>query len=271
MDAVHTAVAIGMLFVPPIYPQSNPSARAEFEVASIKPTDPSFVGTRVQMLADDNRVTIRGITLKGLIELAYNPGFGLLHPSLVTGGPRWYDRDRYDVVAKPEGSRIPSQEERKQMLQALLLERFKLEFHRESKEITAFALVVGKNGPRMKESKPGGSGGAPSIEAKGLKIIGRSASMTELAAILQPMMPRVDSTHADFPVIDRTGLTGRFDFDLEFALDETQADGRASTQLSSNKPDLFTAIQEQLGLKLGLAKAPIEALVIDHAEMPSAN
>jgi uncharacterized protein (TIGR03435 family) len=123
----------------------------------------------------------------------------------------------------------------------------------------------------MKECEPGGGGGPPSIEAKGLKITGRNASMNELAAILQPMMPLVDSTHADFPVIDRTGLSGRFDFDLEFALDQQQADKRGGTPLSSNGPDLFTAIQEQLGLKLRLAKAPIEALVIDHAAIPSAN
>lgn len=267
--AVAGPLAFGMLHLPASRTQSEVlTGSAKFEVASIKPTDPSFSGTKVQILPNDNMVDIRGLTLKGLIELAYNPGFGLLHPSLVTGGPKWYDRDRYDVLAKSEGPGIPSQEERKQMLRSLLTERFRLTFHRKSKEITAFALVVGKKGPRMKEGKPDANG-APSIVLRGLSMTGRNASMPELAATLQPMMPLVDPAHADFPVVDRTGLTGRFDFDLKFALEQTKAE--VDTALNPDIPDLFTAIQEQLGLKLSLMKTPVEALVVDHAELPSPN
>lgn len=249
------AIAIGLLYAS----MGGAQSKLAFEVASIKPTDPSFTGTKVQMFPDDNMITIRGMTLKGLVQLAYNPGFGLLHASRVAGGPRWFDRDRYDIVAKPEGHWIPSQEERKEMLRALLGDRFKLTFHRESKELTAFALTVGKKGATMREGTPDASG-APSIVLKGRRMTGRNASMSELAATLQPLIPLVHPSHADFPVIDRTGLTGRFDFDLEFALEETP-----------NVPDLFIAIQERLGLKVGLAKVPIEAIVVDHAEMPSPN
>jgi bla regulator protein BlaR1 len=241
-------VAIGFLHAPVGRAQSQATvASAKFEVASIKPTDPTFDGRLVEMPPDDSRVTIRGMTLKGLIQIAYNPGFGLLHPSLVTGGPKWYDHNRYDIFAKSEGHRIPSHEERKQMLKALLEERFKLTFHRESKRTTVLALTAGKNGPRMKEGTPDSSG-APSTLLKGRSMTGRNASMAELAAILQPMMPLVDPTHADFPVLDRTGLTGRFDFNLAWAPDETEAGEFGGTPPNSNLPDLFTAIQEQLGL-----------------------
>ena len=141
--ALAIPVVVGMM-----HAQSPAAATLKFEVASIKPTDPAFSGRSLQMLVGDSIVTIKGMSLKDLIRYAWGASGLGLHPSRVTGGPSWFDRDRYDVVAKSAGFRIPSQDERKQMLRALLSERFQLTFHREPKEIAVYELTVGKNGPK---------------------------------------------------------------------------------------------------------------------------
>jgi uncharacterized protein (TIGR03435 family) len=242
-----------------------------FEVASIKPTDRAFSGRSVRMPPDDGMVTMRGWSLKELILFAWgNNGMGL-HPSLIAGGPNWFDRDRYDIVAKPEGHRIPTHEERKQMLKALLIDRFQLKFHRESKETAVYALVVGRAGPKMKERKAD-DGGAPfSLPLNGFRMPGRNASMAQLAGILQSLIPLTDPERDNRPVIDKTGLNGRFDFDLKWAPDSTLAGGRGGATDLADAPDLFTAVQEQLGLKLEAQRVPMEVLVIDHVDRPTEN
>jgi uncharacterized protein (TIGR03435 family) len=131
-----------------------------FAVASIKPTDPSFTGKTIRVSRDNNSVTIRGWTLKELIRYSFsNGGYGSIMPQeLVVGRPKWLDDDRYDITARAEGK--PSQEERVQMLKALLGETCKLAYHYEPKETAVYLLVVGKSGPKMKERKPD-DGGEP--------------------------------------------------------------------------------------------------------------
>ena len=235
-----------------------------FEVASIKPTDPSFTLRSIQMPLNDGMVAIRGLSLKELIQYAWgNVGVGNgLHPSLVAGGPAWVGHDRYDVLAKSEGSRTPSRAERKQMLQALLVERFQVKFHRESRPAAAYTLAVAKGGPKMKERKPD-DGGAPfSLPIGGLHMPARNVSMAQFADILQAIIPLTDPEREDLPVVDQTGLSGTFDFDLVFS---------GASADPPTAPDLFTAIQEQLGLRLEARKAPVQIFVIDGAERPSAN
>jgi uncharacterized protein (TIGR03435 family) len=266
--ATPVAVLLALGNARPSYAQSSP----KFEVASIKPTDPAFTGRSLQMPLADSMVRIRGMSLKDLIRYAWGESGPGLHPSLVSGGPNWYDRSLYDIVAKSEGSRIPSQDDRKQMLRALLSERFQLKFHREPKEIAVYALIVGKNGPKMKE-RAADDGGAPfSMLLNGLHIPGRNASMAELANVLESLIPLTDPERDDRPVLDKTGLAGRFDFELTWAPDPTRSGGRGGPPGdSANAPDLFIAVQEQLGLKLESARARVEALVIDHVEKPSEN
>ena len=124
----------------------------------------------------------------------------------------------------------------------------------------------------MKERTPD-DGGAPfSMLLKGFHLPGRSASMAELANLLESLIPITDPERDDRPVLDQTGLVGRFDFELTWAPDSTRSGGQGGpTGGSANAPDLFTAVQEQLGLKLEPARAPVDILVIDHVERPSEN
>ena len=155
------------------------------------------------------------------------------------------------------------------MVQKLLADRFKLTFHRDKKELSVFAIVVGKNGPKLTKSA-GDPNGLPGLFFRGLgDLPARNATMADFAGVMQTAV-------LDRPVVDQTGLSGRFDFELKWTPDETQFAGLgvrvpAPSDDLAAPPDLFTAIQEQLGLKLQSTKAPVEVLVIDRVEKPSEN
>jgi uncharacterized protein (TIGR03435 family) len=142
------------------------------------------------------------------------------------------------------------------MLQQLLADRFALRLHRETKEITIYSLIVGKNGPKLKE---GGSAGPYLSRPSPGRLAGQRASMSSLASALAGNLGR--------PVIDNTGLKGGYDFSLEWTADAAPDAVPADT----SGPSLFTALQDQLGLRLESKKAPIEVLIIDRAEKPSPN
>jgi len=256
------AIAIGMLSSPSIQAQS-------YEVASIKPADPSLGRSVIIVPRDNSTITIRGMSLKNLIQFTYGHQQALL-PGMVSGGPAWYDQLRFDIVAKPEGGQIPSREQHRQMLKALLAERFKLTVHRESKEATVVALALGKNGPKLKERKPGDGGEPHSILPRSnvpegrMRLSCRDTSMAAFASFLE-------STVLSRTVVDQTGLPGTYDFDLNWSPDENQFDGRYKGAPQSDLPDLFAAIRDQLGLRLETAKAPVEIIVVDHAEKPAEN
>jgi uncharacterized protein (TIGR03435 family) len=242
-------------------------------VASIRPTDPAFTLKSMQLPLDDGRVTIRGLSLRQLIQYAWG-NVGVrdgLHATLVLGGPGWVDHDRFDVAAKSEGGRTTSRDERRQMLRELLIERFQLKFHREVRPTAVYALVVTKNGPKMKARKPDDGGPPFSLPFSAPHIRGSNVPMATLADALQTIIPLTDPDRDDCPVVDQTGLTGAFDFELTWSGDMTFSRGRGGIPDNSSAPDLFTAIQEQLGLRVELRKAPMEILVIDSAEKPTDN
>jgi uncharacterized protein (TIGR03435 family) len=177
-----TVMALSLILAIPTAHSQGPSQlqpaqlQPGFEVASIRPTDPALVLKSMQLPLDDGRVTIRGLSLRQLVQYAWgNVGIGEgLHTSLISGGPSWMDHDRFDIVAKSEGARIPSRDERKQMLRGLLMERFQLKFHRELRETAVYALIVGKNGPKMKLRRAD-DGGAPfGMPFNGLHITGHN-------------------------------------------------------------------------------------------------
>ena len=189
------------------------------------------------------------------------------------GGLAWLDSDRFDVEAKTDDdmSADPdrvvvgrSQAPRKMMamLQTLLAERFGLRIQRETRQDNVFSLVVAKGGPKLQAPKdPGarsfiGATRTGSLDAPALTVIagGQNASMAQLATYLQAIMRR--------PVADETGLKGKYDFRIEYAPDDSPA---------GNFSSLFTALQEAAGLKLNALKGPVEFLVVDHADKPSAN
>jgi uncharacterized protein (TIGR03435 family) len=237
-----------------------------FEVATIKPTGPDVRGRFIRMQTA-NQFVARNHAVKTLVAAAYN-----LSPRAISGGPVWADSDRFDVLAKTPGEVRPNLDEQMSMLRNLLAERFKLTVHRERKELPFYALAIAKSGSKLKEStaSPDASPEGPPplifvLSPQGASLPGRNATMAELASVMQ-------RAALDRPVVDKTGLSGRFDFNLEWMPDETQFGGQGPWQnQEATKPDLFVAIQQQLGLKLEATKGPVEVLVIDRVARPSEN
>jgi uncharacterized protein (TIGR03435 family) len=255
-----------------------------FEVASIKPN-----------AGDDRRMSIQiqpggglratGATLKMLLTLAYD-----VRDFQISGGPGWINTDRYDVMAKAERSasaeavpddlRKMTDDQRKTLgdqmrerLRSLLADRFQLTLHRETKEQSVYALVVGKSGSKLQESQSTEGGGPRGMMRMGRgQLSGQGVQMQGLTMALSNQVGR--------PVIDRTGLKGNFDFKLEWTPDQGQSAGPlgggppgadAPPPPDPNGPSIFTAVQEQLGLRLESQKGPVEMIVIDRVEKPSDN
>jgi len=238
----------------------------EFEVASIKKADPETTGRWIRMQTA-HQFAAHNHTLKTLIAAAYD-----VSPQAISGGPAWVDSERYEILAKAPSEVRPNLNEQMAMLRALLAERFKLTFHREQKEMSIYALTVAKSGSKLKDSTvlPDALPEGPPplafvVTPQFLHMAARYASMDELASIFQ-------RSALERPVVDQTRLTGRYDFELEFAVDETLFGGALGKGPDNPaKPGLFAAIQEQLGLKLEATRGPVSALVIDHAERASEN
>jgi len=242
-------------------------------VASIKPSASDDARTLLQVLPGGGLRT-SGATLKFLITLAYE-----VRSFQILGGSGWISSDRFDVVAKSDRStdsekepRDPSkvtasqlkgmQDQMRPKLQALLAERFKLSLHRETREQALYALVIGKSGIKF-HRVPG--------NFRGLRI-GR-AQLTGSGATLE-MLTTALANQLGRPVLDRTSLEGSFDFKLEWADQAGTSSPPGGDPLppsDPNGPSIFTALQEQLGLKLESTKGPVEVLVIDQVERPSEN
>jgi uncharacterized protein (TIGR03435 family) len=222
-----------------------------FEVASIKP----FVEGKEEahgmgIRASGNQVHVKRLTLAGLVGYAYSR-----QAYEISGGPAWAEKEQFNIDAKAPGNDEPSQDDIREMMGALLTERFHLKFHEATKSMPVYALVVSKKGLKM---KPGQPDAPPRYQMSGRVsaiIEGTNSPLAVLARNLQ-------YNGAGRPVVDQTGLKGGFDYKLEFS---------PPTATDAEGPSLFTAIQEQLGLKLVPAKAPVRVLVIDEATRPSLN
>lgn len=274
----------GLAALPQISAQSNP-ARPEFEVASIKP---NTSGERRAMIrpGGGGRLNVENFSLKMLLTFAYN-----VRDFQISGGSGWMNTDRYDIVAKAGGNIPPNQ--MRPMLQTLMEDRFQLKVHRETKELPIYALVTGKNEPKLEAlknapcitmdptapPKPPAPGEEPPKYCGTFMIGPRSINATQitleqLADGLSNIMGR--------KVVDKTGLTGAFDVHLEWRPDESTAGlaglvgppplgEQGNAAADSSGASIFTVLQEQLGLKLESQKGPVEILVVDHAEKPSEN
>jgi uncharacterized protein (TIGR03435 family) len=275
---------------------STDAANPAFEAATVKPNKAGPGAVRL-LFQPGGRFVATNVTLKMLIGAAY----GTPQPipdSQLSGGPKWLDTDRFDVVAKAAGDPAPGPNGPPPtmflMLRTLLEERFQLKVHTETKELPIFALVLarsdGKLGPQMHSSATDcaalmasmrARGGPPAPPPPGERppcgarmfpgtMSAGGMTMTQIVNGLA-RMPGVNRT-----VIDRTGLGGAFDFDLTWTPDQMpQRDPPPGAPpfpaIDPNGPSLFTALQEQLGLKLEPTKAPVSVLVIDRAEPPTEN
>jgi bla regulator protein blaR1 len=252
-------------------------AQLTFEVASIKPADPDARGTSIQFMPGGG-LKMMNIPLRAMITFAYD-----FRDFQVSGGPGWVGNERFDVMAKADRAAAEgpadfgqmSDDQRKtarvqigERLRALLAERFQLVVHKETKEQPIYALVVSKNGAKLQDTKE--TGNRQSLMNNRGRSEGHAISTEMLAQSLSGMLGR--------PVVDKTGLTGKYDFVLEWAPDpgadaRAQGFGNGVTEPAPapGGPSIFTALQEQLGLRLESQKGPVENIVIDRAEKPSEN
>jgi uncharacterized protein (TIGR03435 family) len=249
---------------PPPKPMA-PDANPVFEVATIKPANPANRGSSMLVgRGGNNSFTTTNTSLRDLITMAYG-----IHARQVVEGPAWIESELYDITAKPEQPGIPNLPQLATMVQKLLAERFGLAFHKEKRELSAYILTVAKSGPKMMKNESGNI--LPGFGGRGPGAVGvQNSSMAEFAGFLQARM-------LDRPVVDQTGLSGKFNFTLEFRPDaqlQAAPGGGPPPQLPpeiENRPDLFTAIQDQLGLKLESGKAAVEVYVIDKVTKPTEN
>jgi len=230
-----------------------------FEVATVKPVDPDAEAGRMFKMEGTRRWVATNFTLEALIALAYD-----MNPRTISGGPGWINSQHFDIEAVTPGTVQPTRMEQMQMLRALLVERFGLKFHREPREFAIYELSVGKNGPKMKAAtRPNDPPQLYGVVFPGrMEVPARSVTMDDFVAMLQ-------RATLDKPTVNKTGLTGKYDFDLVWAQDETQYGGEVpkAPDDSQNVP-LFTALQEQLGLKVVATRGMVAAMVVDGAVKP---
>ena len=247
---------------PPPSTKMPADANPSFEVATIKPGKPGSPGKGLVMRDARTFVTLN-YSVSDLISFAYR-----VHVRQVTGAPAWMEDEKYDIQATPDPPGMPSSRQIEIMVQKLLADRFKLTFHHDKKELSVFALTVGKAGPKLTASTSDLD--APGLGFRGLGDMNAfNANMPDFAGLLQSVV-------LDRPVVDQTGLPGRFNFQLKWTPDDSQFPGVKGQRPppkedAETQPDLFTAIQQQLGLKLEAVKTAVDVIVIDHVEKPSAN
>ena len=221
-----------------------------FSVATVRPSAPESP-TLTQIRG--KRFVTEGTTFLDLFKYAYG-----VHESQVVGGPDWLRSEKFDVVADPEGDQRPGSEQMKALVRQLLVERFRVVMHDENRELPVFALQrLGAAPLKFSASKAPTNMPAGGGDDRG-NVAMRNGTMSDFAKYLQ----RFAGSSIDRPVVDQTGLEGRYDLDLHFTPD-------SSATPDANTPGLFTALQEQLGLKLKRMKAPVTVYVIDSATHPA--
>ena len=229
-------------------------AEPDWEVATVRPSNPDDTnGQRIRFRG--RYVMILDHTVEDILLIGYG-----VQKSQLAGEPDWVKTERWDVDGVPDAEGEPNMRQLQAMMQKILVERFELKLHREQRVMSVFALTVAKGGPKMTPdaSDPNGWINQQNSAANGRDIENlKNASMPDLAQILQFRVNR--------PVVDQAGLKGRYDFKLQWTTDEAQ------TTQPDAPPGLFTAIQEQIGLKLEPVKAPADVLVIDNVQRPGAN
>jgi uncharacterized protein (TIGR03435 family) len=252
--ALGIGVAAGQDLAPRFEVASIKSTSSE-ELDAIKRSGRSSLFPEQGISISGNRVTVLGLTVATLIRAAYN-----LRTYQFSGGPGWIASDSFDISAKAEGPGTITFDEARRMLQALLVDRLQLRFHRETKESVAYALIVGKNGPKLKESLVHAYSTHVTASATQVHMTVSGANMAQLCSRL--------STFVGRPVVDRTNVAGTFDLKLDFA---TEGLIEAASSEPREFSSIFTALQEQLGLRLELTRAPVEILVVDRVERASDN
>jgi uncharacterized protein (TIGR03435 family) len=251
---------------PPPPRKSMPAdADPSFEVSTIKPNNSGVIGMQVLTFRGRTFIT-ENSSLADLIMFAYS-----VQKKQILGAPDWIEKDRYDINATPDQEGTPTAEQVRIMIRKLLADRFEMKFHHDKRELSAFVLTVGKDGPKLKAAQPNGNLHGIGIQpAKtGAMLFANNSPIPAFTSFLQSMV-------FDRPVVDQTGLTGRYDLTVTFTPDESLFNGQSlgfpkPADGVEAAPSFFEAIQQQLGLKLTAEKTQVDVLAIDHVEKPSAN
>jgi uncharacterized protein (TIGR03435 family) len=256
--------AIPLLVVQSCLAQSVPPMAADakpgFEVATIKPSQPE---EQRAVMVVGSRLATKATSLVDLMMFAYG-----VHPSQIAEGPDWMTAEKFDVVVQPNMPGRPNTAQMHSIVQQLLADRFKLAFHHAQRELPVYRIVAAKGGPKLTPTtKEGQATNTAAVGiAAGLMTV-RNATLSEFASLMQRYV------RLDRPIVDRTGIAGKFDYKLSWTPDSSQFDGNppGPARSDENAPSLYTAIQEQLGLKLEAAREPTDVLIIDRVERPSEN
>ena len=249
--------------IPPPETKMDPNAKPGFEVATVKPSAPNQPGKGFGFRG--GHFNTRNTTLNDLVAFAYG-----LHSKQIVDAPPWFGTDLYDIEGKPDVEGRPNQKQMQAMVQGLLADRFQLKFHHDKRELSVYVISVG-SGPKMTKSTADPNDPS-AFFFRGLgDLTVRNQSMTDFATWMQTVLDR--------PVVDQTELSGKYDFQLKWTPDDSQfaifrgvgAVVPPPTDDPKAPPNLYTAMQEQLGLKMGPAKFPDDVIVIDHVEKPSEN
>lgn len=236
--------------------------QGRFAVATIHPSRPDeFMSVAVE----GRRFSTTNASVKDLIDYAY-----MLHHSQVVGGPSWLESDKYDVTAEADQTDRITQGQGRTMVQYLLADRFRFTFHRDRRTLPVYDITVASGGPKVRP----GAGDANGFGTFGFPGYGAmqvsNATLSEFANFLQRYV-------LDRPVLNETGIEGRYTFRLDWTPDDSQFPGRTDGLRSIppdrtfEPPDLFGAMQSQLGLRMVAKKASAEVLVVDHLERPTPN
>jgi uncharacterized protein (TIGR03435 family) len=250
---------------PPPRKLMPPDAEPGVDVATIKPNDSGAMSMQVLTFRGRNLITVNS-SLADLMMFAYG-----VQMKQIIGAPDWIQRDRYDVNATPDVEGTPTADQVRIMIRKLLADRFQLKFHHDKRELSAFVLTVGKDGSKLKPAQPNGN-----LHGVGMQSARTGALMFANNAPISAFTSFLQSLVLDRPVVDQTGLTGRYDMTVTFTLDDSLFNGHPPAFPKpadgvEPAPNLFEAIQQQLGLKLTAEKIQVDVLAIDHVEKPSAN
>jgi len=268
----------------PVAEGAAPVALPAWDVSTVKPSSPDARGSMIQFTSDGIKIT--NVSLWAIVREAFG-----LNDDHLFGGPGWSKTSMFDLEAKVAPDDAPKlkalkMDQMRPMVVALLEERFGLKYHHETRDLPMYELVVAKGGVKMQASKPADPGDAPPPAPGQLPSPGRHMLMmhgrghVESTGTDMPVLARVLSSQLSRTVIDKTGLTGEFDYKLDWTPDDTAAAmtkggnpalGDNAPSPDAAGPSLFTALEEQLGLKLESTKGPVDVIVIDQLEQPTAN
>jgi uncharacterized protein (TIGR03435 family) len=280
-NTVCVVVAIALIFIPLSHAQA-PAQKPAFEVARIEPVkansvrsggschgkDAKFSSQQPHLISHPalGRCVFNAVTLHDLVRAAYafelQDGMGI--DDLIANEPSWMKSELFDVNAVAASPETTTEKELHVMLQALLADRFKLRIHRDHKDVQGYALVVAKNGPKLKPDTSGDVHGSllPSVNAP-FEWEGKNIALSDLASSL--------SGFFGAPVVDKTGLAGRYNFTLRYAPRTAYRGSPPSPRPSQDLPSIFEALPDQLGLRLQQEKESVEIIVIDSIQRPTEN